>query len=51
MTVYIVTGGWDWEGFEIDSVHATREAANQRGQDIRKDYDYIKVFDYKVEGA
>jgi hypothetical protein len=27
MTVYLVLGGWDYEGYEVVSVHATKESA------------------------
>ena len=49
MKVFIVELGWDYEGYSIDSVYATRESAEKRkaeaeSQDIA-DGVYVREFE------
>lgn len=49
--VWVVKGGWDYEGFEIVSVWAFESAANAAAVAVKRGYDYVCVDSYVVEDA
>ena len=58
--VYVVMGGWDYEGYDTDSVRvfATIEAAQVYAEQLESDinsmgnprYDYSNIIERSVEG-
>jgi len=53
MKVYLVNAGYDYQGSRVDSVHATREAAQARAakQELRTYYDWVDVEEFEVTEA
>lgn len=56
MSVFVVAGGWDYEGHDFDSVRvfATREAADAYAEEIIRGergsrYDYANVTEQEVK--
>lgn len=52
MKVYIVEGHWDYEGFTIEGVHATREGAEKRLKEIeegKKFFDSVEITEHEVK--
>lgn len=48
--VWVVTGGWDYEGSEVVSVWASESGANAAAEAVKRGYDYVDVVSYVVEG-
>jgi hypothetical protein len=49
--VYIVEGGWDYDGSCIQGVFHDRESAKRKVEELERDggYDYVTVTGWEVE--
>lgn len=50
MIVYIVIGGWNYEGFKNLEVHTNKDKAIKRVEEIYKErrYDYVEIEEHEV---
>ena len=51
MKIFIVEYGWDYEGYNVDSVYATRDAAERKRLELERlgQGDTITVTEYEVQ--
>lgn len=51
MTVWLVSYGWDYEGFDVSSVHLTQKTAQDSADKLKEDkrYDNVKVESFEVK--
>ena len=49
MKVYIVIGGWNYEGYgEPNGVFSTKEKAEECLKFVKKRYDYAEIMEYTI---
>lgn len=47
--VYVVIGGWDYEGHDApEGIFANRKDALKKAEEVREDYDTVRVLEYEV---